>query len=93
MLTLLHVVSDGDELTAAAILLVVLGRKGTQGIKKALEAELERSTDRQIVDNVSAFLKHHNTKGRRSKVTQNALDAVLVASTFGKSDSESVTVL
>jgi hypothetical protein len=88
--TLLHVDSGGDELTAAALLLVVLRR--IESVKKALEARLERSTDRQIVDNVSALWKHRNTKGRRSKVTQNALDAVLVAATFG-SDSESVTAL
>jgi hypothetical protein len=61
--TLLHVQPVGDELTAAAILLVVLRR--IEGVKKALEARLEKSTDRQIVDNVSAFWKHHNTKGRR----------------------------
>jgi hypothetical protein len=80
--TPLHVESDGHELSAAATLLVVLRR--IQGVKKALEARLERSsTDPQIVDNVSAFWKHHNT---------NALDAVLVAATFGR-DSESVTAL
>jgi hypothetical protein len=65
VVTLLHVESDGDELaTPAAILLVVLRR--IEGTKKALEARFERSTDRQIVDNVSVFLKHHNTKRRRS---------------------------
>jgi hypothetical protein len=86
--TVLHVESDGYELIAAARLLVVLRIIG--GIKKALEARLQRSTDRQIVGNVSVFLKHHNTKGRRSKVTLNALDVVRVAATFW-SDSESVT--
>jgi lipopolysaccharide biosynthesis regulator YciM len=90
--TLLHVLSDGDEVIAAAILLVALSYRRMAGVKKALEVQLEKSIDHEIVDNVSAFLRHHNTKGRRSKGTQNALDAVLVAATFG-SASESVTVL
>jgi hypothetical protein len=88
--TLLHVESDGDELTATRYSWSYSGELKVS--RRHWRRDFERSTDRQIVDNVSAFWKHHNTKGRRSKVTQNALDAIVVAATFG-SDSESVTAL
>jgi hypothetical protein len=80
---LLRVESGGDEETAATILLLALSRPTMKGIRDLLQSKLERSTDCQIVDSISAFLSHHSTKGRRPKETQNAVDAVLVAATFG----------
>jgi hypothetical protein len=82
---LLQVESGGDERTAATILSVALSHRSMKGVGNLLQAQLERSTDRQIVDSISTFLTHHDAKGRRSKETQNAVDAVLVAATFGSS--------
>jgi hypothetical protein len=91
---LLQVESGGDERTASTILSVALSHRSMQGVGTLLQAQLERSTDRQIVDSISDFLTHHDAKGRRSKETQNALDAVLVAATFGSSTRvESVKAL
>jgi hypothetical protein len=84
--TLLHAVSGGDEVTVAAILLVALSHRGIEGVKKAPEVKLERSTNHQIADSVPAFLRHNDAKSRWSKVAP--LDAGLGAATVG-----SVTVL
>jgi hypothetical protein len=59
-----------------------------KSIRDLLQSKLERSTEIQIVDSMSAFLTHHSTKGRRPKEIQNAVDALLVAATF-ESISES----
>lgn len=90
--TYLYAVSDGNEQTGAEMILAALNRKGMEGVKKSLELQLEKSIDREIVDNMSAFLKHHSTKGRRPKVAQNAVEAVQVAATFGAA-SETVKTL
>jgi phage tail protein X len=80
---LLHVEAGGDEQTAATILSVVLSRRSMKGVRDILQSRLGRSTDSQIVDSVAAFFSHHPASGRRPKETQNAVDAVLVAATFG----------
>jgi hypothetical protein len=85
---LLQVEAGGDELAAATILIGALSRM--KGVKDLLQLQLG-STDKKIVDSVSDFLTHHVAKGRRPKETQNAVDAVLVAATFGSScDSANV---
>ena len=91
---LLYTESHGDVLAAATILSVALSRQSMDGIRTSLEAQhFNSSTDSQIVENISTFMTHHHASGRRSKETQNAVDAVLVAATFGPVIGASATEL
>jgi hypothetical protein len=49
-------------------------------------AALTAMTEAQIATNVRNFLEHHKSKGSRKKSQQDAIDAVLVACTFGDVD-------
>ena len=50
------------------------------------------AVEKDIVDNLSSFISHHDVKGGKSKELQNAIDAVIVACVFSsKDDSSSVS--
>jgi hypothetical protein len=53
---LLQVVSDGDEVTAATILFVALHPRRMKGVLKSLEAQLQKSIDKQMADSIYDFL-------------------------------------
>jgi hypothetical protein len=53
---LLQVVSDGDEVTAATILFVALRPRRMKGVLKSLEAQLQKSIDKQMADSIYDFL-------------------------------------
>jgi hypothetical protein len=50
-------------------------------LKAALLSRFEPSLDTAIVDQVEKFLEHHTSKGPHNKVSQDAVDAVLVTLT------------
>jgi hypothetical protein len=79
-----QVESGEDEITTATLLFVALSRKLMEGVRKSLEVQPDCSTECQIVDYMSSFLTLHQTSGRRLKGTQNTVDEILVAATYGR---------
>lgn len=79
--------------TAGSILVKLLARPTMEPIKQFVVdrlrgAEATADSNEHIVSGIRAFLAHHPTKGQRVKEEQDALDAVLVASTFTLTDND-----
>ena len=77
MKIMLNAVTEGSVPTAQAVLNIVSNQLKTEEFSSAGDS---------ISLNVGDFIKHHVTPGTRSKVVQNAVDAVVVAAFFSNVD-------
>jgi hypothetical protein len=79
---------------ASAVLSKVLKRPGLENMRKLFLSELRKETDNEqsfkLVENIQAFIHHHPTKGSRPQAVQDAIDAILVAATFGPENKVSL---
>jgi hypothetical protein len=82
----------------ASVIIQMMKRKSFACVRDvvvdALKDEFASSkeVDTTIVDSTKAFLQRHSSKGTRKKVEQDAVDAVLVASTFGVPEASTAKV-
>jgi hypothetical protein len=68
----------------AAILSALLQRQSMYVVSNQLINNVHPTTDAQITTSIRNFFAHHGTKGTRKKCAeQDAMDAVLVACSFG----------
>jgi hypothetical protein len=92
----LAAMTNNDASLLASVLIQMIKRQSFASVRNivvdAIKDEYASSNvvDTTIVDSTKAFLQHHSTNGTRIKVEQDAVDAVLIAATFGATD-ESVT--
>ena len=83
----LAAMANCDTDMASAVLFKVLKRSGLEQMRKQFLSDMWKETDNEqsskLVDNIRAFVRHHPTKGSRPQEVQDAVDAILVAATFG----------
>jgi hypothetical protein len=90
--------ADMDALMAAAVIVQMLKRNSFSSVRNVVVDAIKdafpssKEVDTVIVDSTKAFLQHHSTKGTRKKVEQDAVDAVLTASTFGATEESVIRV-
>jgi hypothetical protein len=77
-----------DPQRAAELLKATLEKKSMVSVKYALLSMFEEeSEETKMIDGAVKFLAHHDSKGTRAKEEQDAVDAVLVALSFGENCS------
>jgi hypothetical protein len=84
---MLAAMASCDTSMASAVLFEVLNRPGLEQVRKLFLSEMRKETDNEqsskLVDNIKAFICHHPTRASRPQEVQDAVDAILVAATFG----------
>ena len=89
----LKIDARNDTTTAGAILSNLVQRPSMSEVKTFLTNELTNdnsSIEGQMATCIQSFLKHHASSGPRKKCEQDALDAVLLACSFGDVPAASV---
>jgi hypothetical protein len=89
----LKIDAGNDIATAGAILSNLVRRPSMSEVRTILTNELtndESSLEAKMATCIQSFFKHHASKGPRKKCEQDALDAVLVACSFGDVPAASV---
>jgi hypothetical protein len=89
----LQIDSGNDTAMAGVILSNMLQRQSMSEVKTLLTNQLskdESTIEVQIATCIQSFLEHHQSKGPRKKCEQDAVDAVLVACSFGNINAASV---
>jgi hypothetical protein len=84
---LLNAGASGDAVQAAVTLVRMLNRADMAPIRQNVQHMLgpeyhQLNVDRVITDGLVQFIRHHQTRGQRSKDVQNAIDAILTAACF-----------
>jgi hypothetical protein len=84
---LLNAGASGDAVQAAVTLVRMLNRADMAPIRQNVQHMLgpeyhQLNVDRVISDGLVKFIRHHQTRGQRSKDVQNAIDAILTAACF-----------
>jgi hypothetical protein len=86
-----------DAIPAAETIVRMLNRADMslirENVERLLEAEYhESNVDRVITEGLVKFMRHHHTKGQRSKDVQNAIDATLTAACFALPEEEETSL-
>jgi hypothetical protein len=79
--------ASGDAIPAAETIVRMLKRGDMTLVRQNVQRLLqpEENVDKVITDGLIKFIRHHHTKGQRSKDAQNAIDAILTAACFALS--------
>jgi hypothetical protein len=93
---LLNVISNKITSTATRILEKLLQRSSMSSITEQLVRSFTAASNdanAKVVAGIKSFLEHHTSRGSRIKEQQDAVDAVLVASTFALEPGDSYKAL